>query len=300
LSTASPLDRLEPQLANYLAMGILVFPCRGRDQPLVRGGFYGASRDPGLVASWWRRFPDAWVVIRTGAKPSGSGIVVIDVDPENGGFDTLAGLIGPELPRVPTVHTPTYPGLHFWYAYPDRGCISTVGKGGKRRKGLGPGLDVKADLSQVHAPGGSPRSPYRWDEIYNLNTLPLIPLPAVLTPVEIPDDEEETTAARPRRPIARPDAYAEKALSNACERIRNAPPGEQRNKLNGESLSMGSLAAGIGLDHAWVTSELIAAGMVMANQAGRAPWRRHEVRDVVMTGFRDGLRNPKTPQRRSR
>jgi hypothetical protein len=224
VSTRSPLDRLEPQLADYIRRGLLVFPWRGREEPHVRGAFYAASRDPGLVASWWKEWPDAWVAIRTGAKPSGSGVVVIDVDPEHGGFETLARLIGPELPRVPTVHTPTYPGLHFWYVCPAGGCLSTVGKGGKRRKGLGPGLDVKADLSQAHAPGGSPGSPYRWDELYNLNTVPLSPLPAVLTPTEVDDEEEETTAARPQRPIARPDAYAETALKNACERICNAVP----------------------------------------------------------------------------
>ena len=300
MTTGSPLYELEPQLADYIKRGILVVPIRGKNQPLVRGGFYAASRNPGLVASWWQEWPDAWVAIRTGAIVNGgSGIVVVDIDPKHGGFETLAQLIGPEKPKVPTVLSPSG-GEHEWYLCPPAGCISTIGKGGRRRKGLGPGIDVKADLCHCHAPGGSPRSPYRWHELYNLNTAPLTPLPAVLTPVEIPDDEEETTAARRPRPIARPDRYGETALRNACERIRNAPPGEQRNWLNNAALGMGNLAAGIGLNHSWVIGELVAAGMAMANQAGRAPWRRHEVRDVVMTAFRDGLRKPYTPRGRTR
>jgi hypothetical protein len=300
LSTASPVDQLEPQLADYIRRGILVFPCRGKHQPLVRGGFYAASRDPKLVLSWWQRWPDAWVVVRTGAKPSGSGVAILDVDPEHGGFDTLAQLVGPEIPKVPRVMSPSG-GEHQWYLAPAPGCFSTVGAGGKRRRGLGPGLDLKCDLSQCHAPGGSPRSPYHWDELYNLNTVPLSPLPAALTPVEVPEDELEATAqAMPQRPVARPDAYGETALKNACERIRNAVPGTQRHTLNAEAFAMGKLAAGLGLDHAWVIKELIEAGMSMQQQAGRAPWRRHEVRDVVTTAFRDGLRHPYTPQRRSR
>jgi hypothetical protein len=294
--SASPLDLLEAQLASYVRRGILVFPCRGKHQPLVRGGFYAASRNPALVLSWWRRWPDAWVVIRTGAKPSGSGIAVVDVDPQHGGFATLARLVGPEIPAVPRVHSPSG-GVHLWYLAPPEGCFSTVGVGGKRYRGLGLGLDLKCNLSQCHAPGGSPRSPYRWDELYNLDTVPLAPLPAVLTPVEIPEDEPETTQ-QPQRPMVRPDAYAEAALKNAGERIRNTAPGTQRQTLNGEALSLGRLAAGLGLDHAWVIGELIEAGMAMQREAGRAPWRRHEVRDVVVTAFRDGLRRPNTPQRR--
>jgi hypothetical protein len=70
--------------------------------------------------------------------------------------------------------------------------------------------------------------------------------------------------------------------------------------LNAEAYAMGRLAAGLGLDQGWVTSHLIAAGLSMQQRQGRAPRRRHEVRDVVKTAFRDGLRKPKTPQRRFR
>jgi hypothetical protein len=288
---------LDPQLQQYLDRGWLIFPCSwhpGDKRPLIEGGFYSATSDPRLVAIWWARWPPALCAIRTGKRPQGSGIAIVDVDVRHHGFSTLARLVGPQIPQVPRVTTPSG-GLHLYFSAPPNGCFSTVGPGGKRRRGLGEGVDVKCDLAMCHAPNASPACRYYWDPKFGLD-LPLLPLPAVLTPIEVPDDQEEMTAARPQRPIARPDAYAEKSLSNACDRIRSAAPGEQRSKLNNEALGMGNLAAGMGLDHASVVHALIEAGMSMANQAGRAPWRRHEVRDVVMTAFRDGLRKPKTPQ----
>jgi len=200
---------------------------------------------------------------------------------------------------VPRVHTPH--GLHLYYAAPPNGCFTTVDVGGKRRRGLGPGIDFKCDLSQCHAPGGSSSSPYRWDDEFNLLTIPSLTLPpARLIPVEIPDEEDETTPANERRqPIGHPGAYAEVALDKACERIRGTAPGTQRFTLNAEAYAMGRLAAGLNLDRRAVVDALIEAGMGMQQQAGRPPWRRHEVRKTVLDGFRDGLNKPKTPVLRS-
>jgi hypothetical protein len=207
-------------------------------------------------------------------------------------------LVGPAIPIVPRVTTPSA-GMHLWYLAPPGGCFSTVGVGGKRRRGLGAGLDVKCDLAMCHLPGPSPRSRYAWDASHNLVSLPLLPLPAALTPVEVPDDEQLGAAAPAKRPIGDAAAYAEKALNNACERIRAAVPGQQRHTLNGESFAMGRLAAGLGLDHAAIVRALIEAGMAMQQQAGRAPWRLYQIRQTVRDGFADGLRKPYTPQLRS-
>jgi hypothetical protein len=239
---------LDPQLQDYLDRGWLVFPCSWRPDdrtPLVTGGFYGASNARPLVASWWREWPLALAVLRTGKCPQGSGIVIVDVDVKHGvsGFALLARLVGPEIPQVPRVTTPSG-GMHLYYLAPPGGCITTTGAGGKRRRGLGLGLDVKGDLGCCHCPGPSPLSQYRWDAKFNLHTVPLLPLPAALTPVEIADEEDAPGAARSRRAIGRPDAYGEAALANACRRVRETVPGSQRDALNAEAYALGGWLPG--------------------------------------------------------
>ena len=292
---------LDAQLADYLSRGWRLLPCSwelGARWPLIDGGFRAASANPRLVASWWERWPLALCAVATGIKPMGSGVVVVDVDPRHDGPATLARLIGPDLPLAPTVHSPR-DGLHYYFAAPGP-VFSTVGIGGKVRRGLGPGVDVKADKAQCHCPGPSPLSRYRWDEERNLKTTALPILPAVLTPVEVVENDEDLGSARAReRPIGNADAYAEAALKKACERIRETEPGRQRTVLNSEAFSMGRLAAGLDLDRALVTRELIQAGMQMPAQSGRDPWRIDQVRRVVRDGFADGLRKPKAPQLRS-
>src|SRR5262245_14969044 len=49
-----------------------------------------ATTDAGTIAGWWKHWPTANVGIKTGAE---SGIVVLDVDPRNGGSDTLLDFI---------------------------------------------------------------------------------------------------------------------------------------------------------------------------------------------------------------
>jgi len=253
------LTELDPQLAEYiLDWHWPIGPCSsdsGSRAPILANGFYGASADPKLVLSWQREFPKAQWAVRTGEKPPGAGIVVIDVDPQHGGFGTLAGRVGHQIPAVPRVTTPSG-GLHLHYLSPRPGVFSTVGPGGRHRRGLGPGLDVKANLCQCHFPGPAPVTRYHWDPKFNLHTHPLLPLPPELTPVEIPD-EEENEAVSPRRPIGRPDAYAEAAFANACTRIREAVPGTQRTILNAESCAIARLVAGLGLDRASVARGLI-------------------------------------------
>ncbi|MGB3954813.1 MAG: bifunctional DNA primase/polymerase [Brooklawnia sp.] len=63
---------------SLAAAGVPLFPCEaGGKRPLTRRGFLDASSDPGQVAAWWSRTPDANIGLPTGAR---SGVVVVDVD----------------------------------------------------------------------------------------------------------------------------------------------------------------------------------------------------------------------------
>lgn len=85
--------------ARHLARaGVPVFPCvpLGK-QPLTRRGFLDASTDPGRVAEWWGRWPEANIAMPTGT-PSGIVVVDVDVHASGSGFDALerarsAGLV---------------------------------------------------------------------------------------------------------------------------------------------------------------------------------------------------------------
>ena len=208
----------DPELRLYLDKGWLILPCRwqpGDRAPLIDGGFHAASNNPKLVVHWLKRWPRARWAVATGKPPEAAGLAIVDLDRKAGidGFATFARLTGSsELPAVPRVHTPSG-GCHLYFRAPPQGCFSTVGPGGRQRPGLGPGIDFKCDLMQCHLPCRSPSSLYRWDDEFNLVTIPtLLPLPAVLTPVEVevPDKEEIGMPVRQDRPaIGNINAYAE-------------------------------------------------------------------------------------------
>ncbi len=75
---------------GYAGRGVPVFPCGpGAKRPLTRNGHWDATTDPRIVERWWRRWPSANVGVPTGKK---SGVVVLDVDPDAGGLESLANL----------------------------------------------------------------------------------------------------------------------------------------------------------------------------------------------------------------
>src|SRR5690349_16480903 len=111
--------------------GMRVFPCHsivdgkctcGDDEctspgkhPHVNGWRQAATIDEEQIRKWWERWPDANPAIATGL---GSGCFVVDVDPRNGGFESLAKLIGDrELPPTLSVETGGG-GAHLFYRYP--------------------------------------------------------------------------------------------------------------------------------------------------------------------------------------
>lgn len=105
-----------PMLAHaldYVARGVAVLPLverpRNGKAPYVRGGYKAASIDVAQVRRWWGRYPGALIGIRPPV-----GVVVIDVDPRNGGTMTaLEHLNGAPLPPTATVRT----GGGGWHLY---------------------------------------------------------------------------------------------------------------------------------------------------------------------------------------
>jgi hypothetical protein len=108
--------------------------------PRTARGFLDATTDERQVQKWWTLHPSANIGIATGER---SGIVAVDVDPRNGGNETLARLEAEHgaLPATRTTKTGG-DGKHFIYR----------ASGNIRGKKLGDGIDFKADGGYIVAP----------------------------------------------------------------------------------------------------------------------------------------------------
>lgn len=121
----------------YINIGWHVLPLTPKTkQPLSRlvtNGVHGATNDPDTVRKWWTAAPDAGI----GVAVLPSGLVAVDVDPRNGGFETMERLEAQHGALVSDV-------------------LALTGGGGEHRVfsaslvtnlpgKLGPGVDLKAD-----------------------------------------------------------------------------------------------------------------------------------------------------------
>ncbi len=143
---------------------------------------------PDEIVDWFVRYPAANVAIVTGIL---SGLVIVDVDPEHGGEESLAVLTrehGP-LPPTPTVQTGGG-GHHLYFAHPG-GAVPN-------RVGLRHGVDVRADGGCVVAPPSTHPSGrrYRWQPGQSPADLTPAPLPHWLRVLVAPG------TGRPGHPLA--------------------------------------------------------------------------------------------------
>ena len=167
-----PLDLLTAAL-RYAELGFSVVPvhtikndgsCSCKEgkscgspgkHPRTLHGIHDATRDTAEIESFWARWPDANIGIATG---SASALVVIDVDPRNGGLETFEKLqaeLGP-LPETPMVSTGG-DGAHLLFDLPP----ITV-----RKHTAGPGIDVLGEGCMMVAPPSLHVSGkrYSWEE----------------------------------------------------------------------------------------------------------------------------------------
>lgn len=195
----------------YLARGWPVFPVawpewrngwhcscvRGPDcqraakHPVARlapHGLRDASRDPRVIAEWWRQCPRASVGVVLGEV---AGVWVLDVDARSGGLETLASLERDRGPLPATLRATTGGGgLHFVFLWPGRRVPP-------RSHLLGPGVDVRGDGSYIvaapslHVSGQRYRWTYTCDSIAHapawLAEAVMVAPPAAAPPLPAPE-----------------------------------------------------------------------------------------------------------------
>lgn len=152
---------------RYAQIGWAVLPCQPRGKrPLTKNGVKDAITDPEVIRRWWRRWPSANVGIATGA----SGLVVIDLDGDEGlrSWQTLRAELGlpADIPQVATAK-----GCHLYFG--------TNGTPIRPRVRNLPGVDVRAGDSYVIAPPSVHPSGrrYEWADFLSPWDVPLPPLP---------------------------------------------------------------------------------------------------------------------------
>jgi putative DNA primase/helicase len=216
--------------AWYADHKIPVFPCKPRDKaPLTRHGFKEATIDQARINSWWRKFPNANIGVPTGAP---SGLMAVDIDPRNGGEDSLDDLIL-KYGRFPeTAEQLTGGGgRHFIFLHPGIRLLQTLSRG----------IDLKGDGGYIIvAPSVHPSGRvYQWDGLEGSK--------ALLKPAEVPRWLLECAVKATVRKLRTPGVRAQ--LPNA-ERWR---PGERNNRLT----SHAGLLRSRGMARAAIEAELL-------------------------------------------
>lgn len=292
--------RLLAAALGYAAAGIAVMPlhtprprgctCTAGPQcgsagkhPWLRHGLHEASTDPRQVRAWWGRWPDANIGLATG-----DGLDVCDVDTPDAlrRLLDLLDVIRPAGPLVRTGH-----GWHLWYA--SSGLPNRVGViAGVDWRGTG-GLVVAPP--SLHATGRR----YRFAQPYGGKPLP--PVPEVLARLVRPPAPPAAPRAVPTEMKAvNLGRYGLAALTGEVRRIQAAPrpayaggrrvTGGGRNQaLVRAAFRLGQLAAGNGgLDAHVVWPQL-------ADAATSVGLGHREARRTIASGWRAGLRHPRTP-----
>ena len=244
--------------------------------PRTRRGFHDASVDPEVVRRWWRRWPQANVGVRTGTV---SGLVVVDVDPDHGGLDTIRRLHRTRgLPRGLRVRTGSG-GWHLYFAHPGGLVPNSAGTA------LGPGVDVRGDGGYVIAPpsrhlsGGT----YRWHGPFVVPELPDHLLER-LRPPERPIG----TRSEPVRIDRALGAWAARALQDEALQVRSAAPGGRNHRLNRAAFNLGQIAATGLLDADDIADHLHSAAL-------GAGLGSREAAATIRSGLRAGMRLPRMP-----
>jgi hypothetical protein len=243
--------------------------------PCTRRGLHQATTTEKVIRRWWSRWPDANVAVRTGARPAGAGVFVIDLD--DGGDATLEALERAHGTLPPTLTATTGSGgRHLWFAHPGGWVPNSA-----RR--LGAGIDVRADGGYVlvapslHISGGR----YEWQPH------PLAVLPNWLHSLCLPRTTPPTSASRP--PV-HADAWAEAALVNEVAILRSSVPGHRNDSLNRAAFSLGQLVAGGHLDEHDVIERLTRAATDVGLSA-------REIRSTIASGLHAGAEHPRHPRR---
>lgn len=272
-------------LAHHMRDGACSCPYRSEcaspaKHPIGSSWKEHASADAGVLREKLSGAAHVNIGIATGR---GSGIIVLDVDGELG-EQTLAQY--PPLPAAPQVKTPR--GRHIYFSAPLD--IVLHNRAGERGRGLGPGLDLRAEGGFVIVPpsinadgvvycwcdgrGPSDIAPPYTPEWIIERARELLQREAVASPAQTTLIDVGATRAQ---------RWAGAALQRELDAVRNAPVGTRNLQLNTSAFNVGMLVAGGQLDATESKRALVAHAM----QNGL---NELEAQKTVRSGFAAGFK----------
>jgi len=237
--------------------------------PADTRGFRDAVTDPHAVASAFSRFPRANIGIATG-----NGLLVLDIDGRNGGFESIASLKAEGRPfgHCPVAKTGNA-GRHLYFA---------IHEPIKCRTGIWPGIDIKADGGYVVAPPsriGSSKSgsggSYVW--LVDPYQTPLPPIPEWL----LTELRPKSTVAALRAPSTSP-LSAVRRLDGLARFVTGAPNGSRNAALNWASFRAAELIC----ENQIKTSEVVG---ILRTAALNAGLDSREIIATIESGLRAGI-----------
>lgn len=255
---------------GYARRGLRVVPV-GRDKrPFFRGWRDAATTNAEQIERWWTERPHANVAALTGSE---AGFFVLDVDPRNGGDESLAMLERTQGALRPTLTCRTGGGgLHFYYRTLDCPVAS---------RSLAPGLETKGDGGtiilppSVHASGVT----YTWvDRAQPITVAPFWLISRVRPP--------ERCSRQTSTPMTCSGPYARRALELEVERVRAASVGSRNTTLNASAFSLGQLVAAGLLAESSVVAALLSASV----DSGLS---EREATGTIRSGLRAGQTQPR-------
>ncbi len=259
-------DLAEAALA-YARQGYYIFPLQPKGKtPLTEHGLDDATVDPMTIETWWERWPDANIAIRTG------DVVVVDED-RVGALEELAAEAHETIPATSIVKTAS--GKHYYFTQPDDQRLrNSAGK-------LAPGIDTRGDGGYVVAPPSihPDGTVYAW----------MVQLDAPVMPpwlVERLTRQPERQPLPPDIPFNGSTPYGQRALEDELQIVANAPEGTRNDSLNRAAFALGQLVAGGEVDSFDAQRSLDAAA-----QSCGLPLK--EARKTIQSGFSSGLENPR-------
>src|SRR5437868_4302672 len=186
---------------------------------LVPRGVKHATTSRVIIRAWWAYAPLANPALGTG---DASGVVVLDVDGDHGGFDSLRELEHVHGQIPPTQKVRTGSGEHLYFVYPGTHLKNTAGK-------LGPGLDVRCCGGYVVTVGAVHRNgrTYTWQDGRRPDQVSIASMPTwLLERLTAPNPRPSLQPQRPTR------GYAAVALASEEEQLLNTPIGQRNNRSN--------------------------------------------------------------------
>jgi hypothetical protein len=236
---------------------------------LAPNGRNSATTDPETIKRWWRQYPKANIGIPTGPE---SGLVVVDLDPRNGGsVEKLPG----NLPLTLTAKTGGG-GWHYYLVHPGDGFRFPKALPGCE------GADLKVAGGYVLAPPSTHVSGRRYSWEMPPETTLLAPCPEWLLKTAKPPEPRSAIPIPTANLESMGSSYGRAALREELTRLAQTPPGDRNNALNRAAFSLGRLVAAGHLEEDSVVNLLATVG-------ANAGLGEREIQATIRSGLQAGM-----------